>query len=333
MRKTKLILLAGISGLALQLSAPAAFAADMAIKARPLPQAPSGTWTWWIEGGGVDLSGDPFVPGFNAPPFDIRADQWGWQGAGGVDYRFAGSDWHVSADFRFMGNGSNAATSAEVASFAPGPVLNAVTGANSANRKESAWEADFMVGRDLQIGNPAQVKFGLRVADIWGQTNGAANWAYAVITPPPLTGAYTFSDAYRQTNKWIGAGPRLAIEGVVPLQGAWSIDYNGGVAALFGHGSATQTTTITTTNTAAPPVTPTCLSGCPIAASTGSNAVVFNADAQVGIAYALSNNARVSLNYRVDGYWNGMRGFNAAGAGVNLSRVYSGPTLKLTVAY
>jgi len=80
----------------------------------------------------------------------------------------------------------------------------------------------------------------LRVADIWGQTNGSANWAFAVKTPPPRTGAYTLTDNYQQTNKWIGAGPRLAIDGIVPLQGAWSIDYNGGVAALFGHGSGQQ---------------------------------------------------------------------------------------------
>lgn len=61
--------------------------------------------------------------------------------------------------------------------------------------------------------------------------------------------------------------------------------------------------------------------------------MVFNADAQVGIAYAVSKSAKLSLNYWVDGYWNGMRGFNSAGNAVNLSRVYSGPTLKLTVAY
>jgi hypothetical protein len=307
---------------------PSAFAADMAVKAPAIPQPPSGTWTWWVEGGGVNLSGDPFVAGFNAPPFDVRADRWGWQGAG-FDYRFAGSDWHVSADFRYMGNGSNSASSTEIASFAPGPALNAVAGSNSANRKENAWEADFMVGRDLQIGNPTQVKFGLRVADIWGQTNGSARWAYAVITPPPFTGAYTYTDGYQQTNKWIGAGPRAAIEGTVPLQGAWSIDYNGGVAALFGHDSVTQTVAVTTTG----PFVPTCLTGCPVAATSGSNAVVLNADAQIGLAYAFSKSAKLSANYWVDGYWNGMRGFNSSGSAVNLSRVYSGPTLKLTVAY
>jgi hypothetical protein len=58
-----------------------------------------------------------------------------------------------------------------------------------------------------------------------------------------------------------------------------------------------------------------------------------NADAQAGIAYALNQSAKVSLNYRVDGYWNSLRGFNSAGSPINLNRFYQGPTLKLTVAY
>ncbi len=55
MRTTKIALLAGISSLALHAAMPAVFAADMAVKAPPIPQPPSGTWTWWAEGGGVNL--------------------------------------------------------------------------------------------------------------------------------------------------------------------------------------------------------------------------------------------------------------------------------------
>ena len=102
-----------------------------------------------------------------------------------------------------------------------------------------------MVGRDLEIGSPAQLKVGLRVADIWGQTNGVANWAYVLVTPPP-GGADTQLRNYQQTNKLLGVGPRAAIEGSVPLQGAWSIDYNGGIAGLFGHISGNQNVSVIT---------------------------------------------------------------------------------------
>jgi len=327
MRKTKLALLAGISGLALQLAAPTVFAADLPQKAPPVltkapPKQPSGVWTWWAEGGASDVGGDPFVAGFTTPPFDIMPKRWGWQGAAGVDYRFAASPYHWSADFRYMDNGSSSHGGPETAIFTPG----AVVGTNAATRKEHNWEADFMVGRDLEIGSPAQVKFGLRVADIWGQTTGSANWA-AVIGPPPTPPkAVSQTSNYQQTNKWLGAGPRAAIEGSVPLQGNWSFDYNGGIAALFGHDSVNQTVGVVNAG-------PVCLSGCPISAGSGSDAVVFNADAQAGFAYAFSPSAKLSLNYRAEGYWNALRGFNSGGTATNLARTYNGPTLKLTVAY
>jgi hypothetical protein len=39
------------------------------------------------------------------------------------------------------------------------------------------------------------------------------------------------------------------------------------------------------------------------------------------------------VNYRYEGYWNALRGFNATGSAVNLDRTYSGPTAKLTFVY
>lgn len=183
-----------------------------------------------------------------------------------------------------------------------------------------------MVGRDLQIGGPAQVKFGLRVADIWGQTNGSGFWTVGVVSPPTQT------SNYQQTDKFLGVGPRLAIEGTVPLQQpGWSIEYNGGVAGLFAHRSADQTVGVVIGGFPGP--VPVCVTGCPIAASTSDNGFVLNADAQAGIAYALNQNIKLSLNYRVEGYWNALRSFNAAGSPTNLNRIYQGPTLKLTVAY
>jgi hypothetical protein len=146
-----------------------------------------------------------------------------------------------------------------------------------------------------------------------------------VISPPNQT----FN--YQQTNKWLGVGPRGAIEGSIPLQGAWSVEYNGGIAALWGSSSGNQSVTKVTGGF--PGAVPVCLTGCPIAANSSANNTVFNADGQVGLAYALGQGAKLSLNYRIDGYWNVLRGFNPAGGGVNLDRVYSGPTVKLTVAY
>ncbi len=266
------------------------------------------------------MTGDPFIAGFNNPPFDLNAKRWGWQGAIGVDYKFASSPWHLSADFRYMTNGTNNGASTETAIFSPAVV---VVGSNAATRKEHNWEADFMVGHDLGIGN-AQLKVGVRVADIWGQTTGAASWTM----PPPTPPTQTIN--YQQTDRWLGVGPRAAIEGTVPLGGAWSLDYNGGIAGLWGKTTGDQTISVTTAGVGPVPV---CVSGCPIAITTKNNAGVFNADGQLGLAYAFSQNAKLSLNYRIDYYDHVLATYNAGGNGIRVSRTYHGPTLKLTVSY
>jgi hypothetical protein len=76
-----------------------------------------------------------------------------------------------------------------------------------------------------------------------------------------------------------------------------------------------------------------CTTGCPIAGSDSSNGFILNADAQVGLAYAITRNAKLSLNYRYEGYWKALRGWDAAGAPVNLDRQYHGPTVRLNVLY
>jgi hypothetical protein len=99
---------------------------------------------------------------------------------------------------------------------------------------------------------------------------------------------------------------------------------------LLGHSSGIQNVTIIASSTPAPGA---CLSGCPLGISSSENLFVFNADGQVGLGYAFSKDTKLSVNYRYEGYWNALRGFNAAGSAVNLDRTYSGPTVKLTVAY
>jgi hypothetical protein len=314
------ILLAGVSGLALAVSASAVLASDLAVRPKMATKAPiliKEKWIWWVEGGASHVGGgDPYIAGF-APPFSVGSKSWGWQGAVGVDYQPGGSPYHYSAAFRYSGFGSNSASSLQ-----PGAFTATAIGANSASRKENNWAADFMVGRDLGLGHPSQGKIGIRVADIWGQTNGQVAYAFAP--------SGTQLRSYTQTNKFLGVGPRAAIEGAMPISPGWTFDYNGGVAALFGRKTADQTVGITGTFGGGALV---CTAGCPINASTSSNGVVLNADAQVGVGYMVSPGVKLSALYRVEGYWSGMRSFDSAGNGVNLNRIYHGPTVKLTATY
>jgi hypothetical protein len=230
---TKGTLLASASVLAIAISVPQAIAADMPVKAPPMhtyaPAPVVNPWTWWVEGGAQGLVGDPYVPGFT-PPFDAEPKSWGWSAAIGFDYRFNAA-WHLSAAFRYGSNKTKTSTSTQNGLFGPGVPITTVTtgtvvgtGPNSASRKEYNWTADFAVGRDIGIGiGTSQVKVGVRVAQIRGKTDGSASWSV-----PSFFGGTTSSSSYHQTNKFTGAGPRIAIEGNAPISGPWSLDYMAG---------------------------------------------------------------------------------------------------------
>jgi hypothetical protein len=311
-------------------------AADLPPKPLPMKAPPAAVvppaWTWWVEGGGQAVIGDPYVPGLS-PAFDAKPNKWGWDAAGGFDYRFNGY-WHVSGDFRYGQNKRNL-NSIQAGCIGSTSCNTLMTGSNSATRKEYNWVADFMVGRDVGLGlGDSQVKGGLRVAQIRGSTNGNISWV--------PTAAVTIGPShYTQTNKFFGVGPRVDLEGNIPLGGAWSIQYMAGLAGLFADRSTSQFA-FTPLNSSGFP----CHTGCPINAATSSNGFVFNPDAMIGLAYAFSPNVKLAINYHVDAYFNAFRAFGAGGvpppslgslavaspgSPTSVDRIYHGPSLRLTV--
>ena len=258
---------------------------------------------------------------------DFERCDTGWEAAGGVDYRF-NSIWHVSGQFRYGTNRAASKAHNPNATFLV-PTTSAtstplgVTGSNSASRKEEHWLADFMVGRDMNIGmGSSQVKFGIRVASIKGTTTGSAAWNVPTTTATTTTAVHRRS--YAQSSTFVGVGPRLAIEGSVPLGGGWSFDYNGGIAALVGDRKLSQHVTLSGAN-----VNP-CLAGCPVTGTSVSNGTVFNLDVQPALAYAIDRTWKASVSYRFDGYWNAMRTYDANSNQVNVDRFYQGAFLRLT---
>jgi hypothetical protein len=326
MRLSRAIWLAGVSAAAIIAVRPVgSLAADLPVKApmHTAVPAPFLPWTLWVEGGLQGVAGsDPSIAGLT-PPFAPAKKAWGWGGAGAIDYRFD-SVWHASAAFRYGENKTRTSTSVQQGVSTTGFIF---VGGNSASRKESNWAADFMVGRDFGLGTGnAQLKAGMRVAKIRGTTDGSGLLISA-------TSAFKLAQKYGQTSKFTGAGPRVAIEGSQPLGGPWSLDYMAGVAGLFGNHSLDQTGS-------SPQLTPggvffqnNCLVGCPANISSSSSAPVFNADAMLGIAYAITTNAELLVNYRVDYYADAMRTVNRADGFTDTYRLYHGPNLRLTLNF
>jgi opacity protein-like surface antigen len=348
-------LLVSVSSLALIVAGPnVATAEDLparpAIVIKPTPGLKN-EWTWWLEGGAAHLNGgDSSIAGLNNPPLSVASKPWGWEAAAGFDYRLDNT-WHLSGQFRYGQNKTASKANNPLAIFnivttAPTPIYTptAVRGNNSAQRKESHWLADFMVGRELGLGQglPSVARFGVRVAEIRGKTNGSAQWNNVALagrfattcTIAPTPGVCgTHKRDYTQQNSFFGAGPRIELDGSIPLAPRWSIDYMGGLAGLYGRRTAIQTVNVSQTVGSAPPnlVAPTCVAGCPVNAGVTDNAWIANADAMVGLSYALTSNVKASLSYRFDGYWNALKAFNSNGQETNLNRFYQGAMLRLTM--
>jgi hypothetical protein len=348
--KHKGALLAGVSTLALAVADPALVgAADLPVRpafVTKAPALPPAVLNWWVEGGASHMSGDPYVGGFS-PAFDILPKRWGAEGAAGFDYRFDAVG-HLSGQFRYGRNKVASRTHNPRANFSvpnsvatptisggsvltpAGAVNVGANGSGAAQRKEEHWLADFMVGRDMNIGKSnMQGKLGVRVASIDGNTTGSASWNVPLLLVSGVpTGAFAAQNlAYTQQSKFVGVGPRAALDGSVPLGGAWSLDYNLGVAALFGDRKLSQTASYS-----GPNVNP-CLTGCPGTFTNNSNGAVLNFDAQPGISYAFSQNVKLTASYRFDGYWNVMRVVDSTGNATNVDRLYQGASLRLGVAY
>jgi opacity protein-like surface antigen len=311
-RGLRIALLAGASVAALAAAAPSASAADLSkptlTKAPPVPVAKD-TWTWWIEGGAFDTNGGSV----GLPPF---RPNWGGEGAVGFDWQpFA--PMHVVGQFRY---GSASKTDPAHGAFTSGPTTITLNG--SQNLREDHWLIDFGIGRDFGLGNSnAMWTLGVRVADLRSKLTTNAHTTQS--TPGAVVGAT--NTVSQETAAFVGAGPRLGVQGDIPLGNQWSLDWLAGAAVLFGERTVTLTT-------------PTPLIG----PSTSDNTAVFNVDAQAGLSYWFTPNTKITASYRYDEYFKALKTlttstvFGNNGPTItssNIDRAFSGPMLRLTTKF
>lgn len=320
-------LLSAVSVIALAAASPEARAADAPVAMiGKAPAAVPARCGWWGEGGANWTGGrDVF---FANPAFDAGRTKLGWEAAAGFDCGVGFTAWHVSGQVRYGEARRSGAYDPRGTFLVPsGQALPgtpsvriplAVQGTGTFTHKEEHALADFAVGRDVGLGlGAAQVKLGLRIAEIQARTTGSGVFnvpataiGSAALIPTPF--------AFTQNSRFVGGGPRAGVDGTVPLGGGWSFDYLGGIAVLFGPRSLD-------------------VSGSGAAANAGianfgvsDVAAVYNVDAQVGLSYWFDPNVKLTGSYRFDGYWGAVKTFNAAGAVSNENRFFAGPMLRLT---
>jgi len=336
-----------------------AYAADLPLYAKAAAPPEKGRLTLWGEGGAIWSGGDPIDSFFTRTTIttvtslfekDTRdlffplVPKVGWEAATGFDYRFAGSPWHVSGQFRY-GEGKTTETSAFASSVsvsaggAP-PTTVSATDAEFVTHRETHWLADLALGRDV-IGSGAdamQLKFGVRVAELRTKTNSHASMSITAtnVGVPPTTLFVAGDVNTLQELKFLGAGPRFGVDGSVPMARGWSLEYLGDVAALFGTQNFFQRRALDNfvlNNFVFVPDLGGLLIPSPVVNTAQKFATVFNADIQVGVSYWLSQNMKASLSYRVDAYFNAFAGLDAQNDPKNLvqiNRYNHGPRLALT---
>ena len=137
--------------------------------------------------------------------------------------------------------------------------------------REDHWLVDFGIGRNFGLGSNAMWRLGVRVADLRSKLN--------------INGTTTASSGVvnaQQKSRFVGAGPRLGVQGNTPLGGQWSFDWLAGAAVLFGQ----RTDTFDATDTAA--------GGIPITGNSSDSGTIFNADAKAGLSYWINPNLKIT---------------------------------------
>lgn len=305
-RDMRISLLIGVSAIALTVALPdLGQAADLPIKAPAYQPALAPQITWWIEGG-AERTGGGEVNYFD-PAFGIDRGIKARSGvtiAGGFDYRFAGTPWHVSADVRY----GKARSRSQSFNSTFGPFSSA---ASNASHKEDHWVADFMVGRDIGLGTQSQFKLGVRIADLRATTTGSSHFSSFI---------FYSSSTFGQRSRFLGVGPRAALDGSVAIQGPWSIDYNAGIAVLYGK----RELNVSSSGTGFP------IGPFDFNTSNDSTGWVPNANGALALGYSFTPSLKISAGYQIDYYWNALRTFDVNGNVQNIDRNYSGPFVRLS---
>jgi hypothetical protein len=356
-----------------------AYAADLPVTYKAaVPEAP-GQFRMWAEGGAIWSGGDPISQNFNLVDFTSifsgflggggggiaggripgsfdLTPKIGWEAATGFDYRFAGSPWHVSGQFRYGEGGKTSGIARSAGTIDPvllaviagaGGGIGGITSAGgsevfSTNYREAHWLADIAIGRDVfgSGANAMQLKGGIRISEFVSRMNTTdATNQFFNFAPAPFGGAggpvlssigINTTNVTNQRNAFLGAGPRFGVEGSVPFAGNWGFDYLGDVAVLFGTQKSLTTQTFNATTTPAFLAAILRGGGSITTTLTERFGTVLNGDIQVGISYWVTEHLKVSASYRLDAFINVQNQGSTAVTNLTPDRYTHGPRLAVT---
>lgn len=276
---------------------------------------------WWaaVEGQYLLFDGDSAFYGPNEDdPLGISLDpKDGWGIGGEVGFQPADSPWSFLARLRYgESNKEDGDASFYIASDEP-PF--SAGGTATADHREQHYIADLEIGRDVglgTLGDDSNIRLfaGLRYAHFKGKgavsSSGYSSGFYSGYGSADVDFKRTFS----------GIGPRIGFDAMVPLADQFALDVGAAGALLFGKQKLKISGSGTSSGVA-----------FEVDEERSKSVVVPNLEASAALSWLVTENAKFSLGYRVDSYFEVYDVGAPFGDRDEGDRIIHGPFVKLTI--
>jgi hypothetical protein len=282
---------------------------------------------WWLSAEGQYLfyDGDPAKYGIdndedgdNDFAMKLKPDD-GWGVGGEIGFQPACSPWSFLGRVRYGQSNKEKDHDTQYSTFDGG----FTSGSAEADHREKHWIVDLEIGRDVGLGalsedSNVRVFAGLRFAHFKGKgsmtTNYYSHFGYSNYTIERRSNA----DFKR---KFTGIGPRIGFDAMLPFDEHFSLDLGAAGALLFGK----QKFEVDGTNYS------NFESNDDIREKRSKTVVVPNLEASAAFSWLVTDNAQISLGYRIDSYWDVYDTGDIVGGRDEGDRIIHGPFLKFTI--
>lgn len=295
MGKFRYVALATVSATALMMLVERGVAADV-------PTCQEDRLWGSIEGQYLLYDGDSAGYGrvFAEPIFQLKPDD-GWGIGGEVGFQPACSPWSFLGRVRYGQSGRS-----------DDDFVYGVAAAEADHREEQVI-ADLEIGRDVGLGTLGdgsnfRLFAGVRFAHFKGKGS------FSSVALPTSTDV-------DEKRRFSGIGPRIGFDAVMPLAEQFSLDIGAAGAVLFGKQKYKTEGTYTSIFTPSGQMED----------SRSKSVVVPNLEANAAFGWLIADNAKFSLGYRVDAYFDVYDNGLIFGDRAEGDRIIHGPFIKLTI--
>jgi hypothetical protein len=277
---------------------------------------------WWfsVEGQYLLFDGDKAhysldgAEGLGDLPLRLKPDD-GWGIGGEIGFQPADSLWSFLGRVRYGQSNKEKDDDSFYSTFDGG----FASGSSEADHREEHIIADLEIGRDVglgALGEGSNVRLfgGLRFAHFKGKGSVSSNF-YSNFSP-------TFASGEAKVKRtFTGIGPRIGFDAMMPLSEQFSLDVGAAGAVLFGKQKFKASGSYSYSG----------FGPYDIDEKRSKSVVVPNLEASAAFSWLITENAKFSLGYRVDSYFDVYDNGDVFGGRDEGDRIIHGPFIKLTI--